>query len=158
MVAGDGRVKVLDFGLAKLLPGAGDRPQHRPHRRAADRGEAGSWARCPTCLPSSWRAGDLNARSDIFSLGVVLHEMATGERPFQGTSSVSLISSIVRDTPPSIDTLRTDLPHHLARIVNRCLEKDPRRRYPSALDVCTELDVLRREVESGRGVLRPRSS
>jgi TolB-like protein/Flp pilus assembly protein TadD len=103
----------------------------------------------PYMSPEQLEGKELDARSDIFSLGIVLHQMATGERPFKGDTSVSLISAIVKDTPPSVDTVRAELPHHLARIVNRCLEKNPKRRYQSAIDVYNELDDLRREVESG---------
>ena len=81
--------------------------------------------------------------------GSVLYEMATGERPFRGDSSVSIISSIIRDTPREIDTLRPELPHHLARIIRHSLEKEPQRRYHSALDVRNELEDLKTESASG---------
>ena len=77
----------------------------------------------------------LDHRTDIFSLGVVLHEMATGRRPFEGTSSAELVSAILRDTPRPSPTCRPDLPGDLARIIRRCLEKDPRHRVQTARDV-----------------------
>src|SRR5205814_7732945 len=76
--------------------------------------------------PEQARGGKVDARSDVFSLGVVFYEMLTGERPFKGASAVDIISSILRDSPPSVTELRADLPPHLGRILRRCLEKDPR--------------------------------
>ena len=70
----------------------------------------------------------MDHRTDIFSLGIMLYEMATGQWPFQGRSSAELASSILRDTPSAITGVRTDLPGDLARIIRRCLEKDPRQR------------------------------
>src|SRR5450631_1070418 len=72
----------------------------------------------------------------------MLHEMATGRRPFEGTSSAELVSSILRDTPPSVTDLRPDLPSDLARIIRRCLEKDPRHRLQTARDVSNEFRDL----------------
>ena len=87
----------------------------------------------------------LDHRTDIFSFGVMLHEMATGRRPFEGTSSAELISAILRDTPPSVTDARPDLPSDLARIIRRCLEKDPRHRVQTARDVSNEFRDLARQ-------------
>ena len=91
-------------------------------------------------------------RSDIFSLGVLLYEMAVGRRPFAGDTNASLISSILRDTPESLTELNHSLPRHLARIVNHCLAKDPLRRFQTALDLCNELRELKEEVDSGEAM------
>src|SRR5216684_2524115 len=94
--------------------------------------------------PEQTSGRSLDHRTDIFSLGVVLHEMATGRRPFEGTSSAELASAILRDTPPSVIDVRSDLPSDLARIIRRCLEKDPRHRVQTARDVSNEFRDLAR--------------
>src|SRR5271163_4816948 len=143
MVSNEGRLKVLDFGLAKDVRGSnlGDATM-----TSASRTEVGVVMGTPAYMsPEQTSARPLDHRTDIFSLGVMLHEMATGRRPFEGTSSAELVSSILRDTPPSVTDVRPDLPSDLARIVRRCLEKDPRHRLQTARDVSNEFRDLARQ-------------
>jgi TolB-like protein/Flp pilus assembly protein TadD len=98
--------------------------------------------------PEQVEGKPVDHRSDIFSLGIVFYEMATGRSPFQGDSSVAVMSSILRDQPQPLMTVRTDLPRHLSRLVMQCLEKSPQDRFQSARDVYNELRNLHREVVS----------
>jgi len=140
MVTSDGRVKVLDFGLAKDV-----RAEISSDATLTSAGhtQVGVVMGTPAYMSPEQTSGrPLDHRTDIFSLGVVLHEMATGRRPFEGTSSAELVSAILRDTPPSVTDLRSDLPSDLARIIRRCLEKDPRHRLQTARDVSNEFRDL----------------
>src|SRR5262249_11874593 len=91
----------------------------------------------------------VDARSDVFSLGIVMYQTATGEQPFKGDTPISTITSILRDTPVSIGELKPEMPRHLGRVISRCLAKEPDRRYQAALDVRNELEGLRGEIDSG---------
>ena len=147
MVNADNRVKVLDFGLAKLTgsdQGAGDEDATEALTQ-----EGKVLGTVPYMSPEQVQGKPLDARSDVFSLGVMIYEMATGNRPFAGETSADLISSILRDSPSSISELKGELPHHLGRVVRHCLEKDSNRRYQSALDVRNELEDLQKEIQSG---------
>jgi eukaryotic-like serine/threonine-protein kinase len=150
MVTGEGRVEVLDFGLAKL-------------RDAGRTGESVMTAIGPQPLtgegrivgtvsymsPEQAEGRPVDHRSDIFSLGVMLYEMATGDRPFKGDSNVSTLSSILRDTPRPVSEVRPGLPRDLVRIVRRALTKDPEHRYQSAKDLRNDLEELKQDLDSG---------
>jgi TolB-like protein/Tfp pilus assembly protein PilF len=143
MVSEDGRVKVLDFGLAKDV---GRASPGNATLTSDSRTQVGVVMGTPAYMSPEQTSGrPLDHRTDIFSLGVVLHEMATGRRPFEGNSSAELISAILRDNPPSLTDVRPDLPGDLARIVRRCLEKDPRHRVQTARDVSNEFRDLARQ-------------
>ena len=141
MVNEDGRVKVLDFGLAKDVRSAG--LDDDATLASTSQTQAGVVMGTPAYMSPEQTSGRaLDHRSDIFSLGVLLHEMSTGQRPFGGATFVELASAILRDTPPLVTDVRPDLPSGLGRIVRRCLEKDPAHRMQSAQDVSTELRAL----------------
>ena len=147
MVSNEGRVKVLDFGLAKDVRGA----NLGAATLTSSQTQVGVVMGTPAYMSPEQTSGrPLDHRTDIFSLGVVLHEMATGRRPFEGSSSAELMSAILRDTPPSVTEVRPDLPSDLARIVRRCLEKDPRHRVQTARDVSNEFRELRATAETRR--------
>ena len=143
MVTEDGRVKVLDFGLAKEM--IVEPTSDATLTSAAGHTQAGMVMGTPAYMsPEQITGRAVDHRTDIFSLGVVLHEMATGRQPFAGTSSVELASSILRDSPPLVTETRPDLPNDLARVIRRCLEKEPRHRVQTARDVSNEFSDLTR--------------
>ena len=149
MVSEEGRVKILDFGLAKLLQEPDEAPSADDQATEALTQEGRILGTIPYMSPEQVQGRELDARSDIFSLGIILYEMVTGDRPFAGDTSADLISAILRDTPDSASEVKMDLPHHLGRIIRHCMEKNPKRRYQSALDVRNELEGLRQEIASG---------
>jgi serine/threonine protein kinase len=132
-LASGGRVKLLDFGLAKR---ADEPPVGSEDATAtAALSEAGAvMGTVPYMSPEQVSGRPMDARSDLFSLGIVLYEMASGRRPFAGGSTAELAAAILRDTPPPVGRLRADLPEDLADVIARCLEKDPRSRVRSARD------------------------
>ena len=150
MVSNDGRVKVLDFGLAKLkqdvlgMGGSVTTLQSKPLT-----GEGQIVGTVSYMSPEQAEGKPVDHRSDIFSLGVMLYRMATGELPFKGDSSMSTLSSILRDTPRPITDINPDLPRDLAKVVRRALTKDPEHRYQSAKDLRNELEELKQELDSG---------
>ena len=145
MVTKGGRVKVLDFGLAKVAA-SGDGAQIDSQLPTDMRTQEGIvMGTVPYMSPEQVQGRPLDHRTDIFSLGVILYEMAGGQRPFRGGSSAELISSILRDTPRPLGELCAGLPHGMDRLIGRCLEKDRDLRYATARDLVMDLDGLRRD-------------
>jgi serine/threonine protein kinase len=145
MITPDGRVKVLDFGLAKDVSGGGSGDVTLT---SFGNTQSGTMVGTPAYMsPEQIFGRPLDHRADIFSLGVVLHEMATGRWPFEGNSPGELFSAILRDDPTPVTESRPDLPGDLARIIRRCLEKDPRHRVQTARDVANEFRDLVRQMQ-----------
>ena len=150
MLTREGRLKVLDFGLAKLAGPDTSLGATQELTRTASRPSEGQVVGTAQYMaPEQLRGEAADARSDIFSLGVMLYELAAGRRPFNGATFADVSSSILRDTPELLTTVRGDLPSDFGRIVGRCLEKGPPERFQSALDVCNELRRMKQTIEIG---------
>ena len=130
MLLPDGAVKILDFGLAK----------------ERDLTLTGSWARLGTVsymAPEQVRGHKVGPRADLWALGVVLHEMVTGARPFRGGDEIGVAHAIVYDSPPRASTLLDDVPPELDDVIDRCLRKEPAERFESAEELTTALEGIR---------------
>src|SRR6266496_2142321 len=143
MVGDDRRLKVLDFGLAKLSQETvGDAAAETAtiEQLTARHGVMGT---ASYMSPEQAEGRPVDHRSDIFSLGILLYEMATGTRPFRGESPMSILSAIIKDAPaPAVD-VNPGVPLELDRVIRRCLAKDPARRYQSAVDLRNDLEDLK---------------
>jgi len=149
MVDDEGRPKILDFGLAKTAPAAlGPEAQTVAATETLETGTGVVLGTIGYMSPEQVRGEATDPRSDVFSLGLVLYEMATGRRAFDAATSPDLLSAILRDSPMPAEEVRPDLPRHVGRVIRHCLEKDPDRRYQSAKDVRNELEDLAKELET----------
>jgi serine/threonine protein kinase/Flp pilus assembly protein TadD len=147
-----GQAKILDFGLAKLLEKRrGDAPVDSAMPTDQFATSAGSTLGTVAYMsPEQARGEEVDARSDLFSFGVVLYEMATGQAPFAGGTTATVFDAILNRTPPSPAEINSTVPEGLVQIVAKALEKDRRLRYQSAAELRADLHRLKRELDSGR--------
>jgi serine/threonine protein kinase/Flp pilus assembly protein TadD len=145
-----GQAKVLDFGLAKLIARGRDATEisHAPMEEPLS--IVGIISGTPSYMsPEQIRGDDLDARADVFSLGLLLYEMATGQKAFSGGTGGVIIEAILSRTPAPARTLNPEIPLELEAIINKAIEKDKAQRYQSAAELRADLQVLRRGFESG---------
>jgi serine/threonine protein kinase len=149
-LAARGHVKVLDFGLAKRLPqtGSGGLETTEDFQQT----HIGQVLGTPSYMsPEQALAKEMDHRTDLFSLGVVLYELSTGQLPFTGSSFAEVVNKIVHAQPTAIARLNYDVPPELERITLKCLQKSPDRRYQSARELMIDLQNLKRAMEEGLG-------
>ena len=148
MISRDGPVKVLDFGLAKFSQSTQPEDDATQTLKALT-GEGIVVGTVYYMSPEQAEGKPVDTRSDIFSFGAILFEMATGHRPFTGDSKAAVLSSILREEPKPPATSRGDLPPELSRVIMRCLRKDPARRSQHMADLKVTLEELKEESDSG---------
>ncbi len=150
IVTQQGAVKILDFGLAKLNePGQADAYAETMHGQGSPLTEEGTILGTVAYMSPEQADGKaVDSRSDVFSFGSVLYEMATGQRAFQGGSKLSSLSAVLYKDPQPASQSSAEIPPELDRIIGRCLKKDPERRWQTMADVKVALEELRDELDS----------
>jgi len=151
-----GHAKILDFGLAKVVPALSDLAGATAASTVTFEEHLTSPGTAVGTVaymsPEQVRAKELDSRTDLFSFGALLYEMATGALPFRGESAGVIFESILNRTPAPPVRLNPDVPPDLERIIAKCLEKDRSLRYQHASDIRTDLQRLRRDTESNKAV------
>lgn len=149
MVRPDGLVKILDFGIAKLLAiKAGPTNEEAATALKPPGTSPGVIIGTANYMsPEQARGRDVGPQSDIFSFGIVLYEMVTGQRAFTGDNALDVIGAILHKEPTPLNQLTPDLPHDIERIINKTLRKDPEARYQTAGDLLTDLKDAKQELE-----------
>jgi len=154
MVTADGVVKVLDFGLAKLVERSEVR-EAESTGTAPPQTEEGMILGTTSYMSPEQAAGKpVDARSDIFSFGSMLYEMVTGQRAFQGDSQMSILAAVLNQEPKPASEISTAFPQDLGKIITRCLRKDPNRRFQHMDDLKVALEELKQESDAGLLALR----
>lgn len=148
-----GTIKVLDFGLAKLLPrhsdDLGGHTIDSPNVNTMLTSPGMAVGTIQYMSPEQARGEEIDARSDLFSLGAVLYQMLTGKQAFPGSTSAVVFDNILRNAPAAPISINPDVPAELERIINKALEKDRDMRYQVAAELRADLKRLQREIDSG---------
>jgi eukaryotic-like serine/threonine-protein kinase len=151
-VSDRGDAKILDFGLAKVQATAGTDTDATLSQEALQLSTPGAaMGTLAYMSPEQARGEELDARTDLFSFGAVLYEMATGRMAFSGNTAAVVHEAILNRAPAPVGRLKTELPPKLEEITNKALEKDRKLRYQSAAEIRADLQRLKRDTESGRG-------
>jgi serine/threonine protein kinase len=149
-----GHAKILDFGLAKLQAKSGTDADATLTQEAMQLSTPGAaMGTLAYMSPEQARGKELDGRTDIFSFGLVLYEMATGKQTFSGSSSAEIFDAILNRTPVAPVRLNPEVPSKLEDIISKALEKDKKLRYQSAAEMRTDLQRLKRDTESGRSAV-----